>query len=86
MQSTRTAPSHEENLDEILKMHQALIKKVKPGESLTYTLEEEIFQYDLHPSPSPNNKLNAVAYNIMEHDLKGRAYTDLTCRFSYRSK
>ena len=52
---------------------------------LHQVLEEDIHLDAFPPSYAPNEKTNVMVYTIIQTGNIGKAYTDLTGRFHYRS-
>ena len=52
---------------------------------MIYALEDDLLHDDFHTFTSSNTKIHDVVYHIHELSHTGKAYTDITGRFPYRS-
>ena len=64
---------------------EGLKKKANISQPMAYIIHLGIIKYAFPSSEEPNNKINEVAYVIVEVKPKNVAYIDFTGRFPYRS-
>ena len=83
-QSTRLTLSRTANDTEIRSMLYTLIQKRNKNQSLQDVLEADISDNAFPPSPSPKILTNEVFYYLTQPEVTGKAYSDLTGRFSHR--